>query len=169
MTLEPVRTIDANTANMNGIAIRRATVDDADTIARHRHAMFRDLGYSDAAALDAMRNRFLPWVKAKLNSGDYLAWLAVCEGDLVVAGAGLWLMDWPAHMLGSSPRRGNILNVYTEPSFRRRGLARRLVEAALHWCKVNEIDLVMLHASDAGRGLYEELGFRASNEMRLKL
>jgi GNAT superfamily N-acetyltransferase len=48
-------------------------------------------------------------------------------------------------------------------------LARWLVEAALHWCKANEIDFVILHASPEGRGLYESLGFQTGNEMRIKL
>ena len=149
-----------------GIALRSASIEDARTIAQHRRAMFRDMGYKDDAALDSMTAKFLPWLEAKMASGDYLAWLAVTSGDVVVAGAGLWLMDWQTHMLGSSARRGNILNVYTEPEFRRRGLARRVTEAALDWCKGNGIDLVILHASPEGRGLYESLGFQASNEMR---
>jgi GNAT superfamily N-acetyltransferase len=116
-----------------------------------------------------MMQKFLPWVQAKLESSEYLAWLAVSNENLVVAGAGLWLMNWPAHMVGSSARRGNILNVYTEPQFRHRGLARRLVETALSWCKANAIDFVILHASEQGRSLYESIGFRAGNEMRIKL
>lgn len=161
--------MNAEIARAYGIALRRAEVTDAETIAGHRYAMFRDMGYKDEAALDSMRKKFLPWVEMKLQSGDYLGWLAVTEGVIVVGGAGLWLMDWPPHMVGSSPRRGNIVNVYTEPSFRRRGLARRLTEAALDFCKANEIDFVILHASDEGRRLYEELGFQAGNEMRKKL
>jgi|SRR5664280_1183627 hypothetical protein len=50
-----------------GIALRRAGVADAATIAGHRYAMFRDMGYNDEAALDSMRKKFLPWVEAKLN------------------------------------------------------------------------------------------------------
>ncbi len=152
-----------------GIALRRGTLADARIIAHHRRAMFRDMGYRDDAALDRMTREFLPWIEPRLESGDYLAWLAVTDGDFVVAGAGLWLMDWPAHMVGSSLRRGNILNVYTEPPFRRRGLAAWLMEAALHWCKVNQIDFVILHASQQGRSLYESLGFQAGNEMRIQL
>jgi len=152
-----------------GIALRRATLDDAVTIARHRRLMFRDIGYHDEALLDEMMEKFLPWLKARIASGDYLAWLAVTTGDVVVAGAGLWLMDWPAHMVGLSGLRGNILNVYTEPEFRRRGLARWLVEAALYWCEANKIDYVILHASPDGRRLYESLGFQPGNEMRIKL
>jgi GNAT superfamily N-acetyltransferase len=151
------------------ITLRRASLADARTIARHRHAMFRDMGYQEAAALDLMTAKFLPWLEAKMTAGDYLAWLAMTEKDGVVAGAGLWLMDWPPHMVGSSARRGNIVNVYTEREYRRRGLARQLMEAAIAWCKNSEIDFVVLHASPEGRGLYESLGFSASNEMRMKL
>src|SRR5262249_36433328 len=134
-----------------------------------RRAMFRDMGYQNETALDTMEQRFQEWLKPKMLSGEYLAWLAFTTAQSVVAGAGLWLMDWPPHMLGSGARRGNILNVYTEPEFRRRGLARRLMEAALRWSKANQVDLVILHASKEGRALYESLGFQASNEMRLKL
>jgi GNAT superfamily N-acetyltransferase len=152
-----------------GIALRRASVEDARTIAAHRRSMFRDMGYQDKTALDSMTAKFLPWLEAKMVSGDYLAWLAVTREDVVVAGAGVWLMDWPPHMVGSCARRGNILNVYTEPEFRRRGLARCLMEAALGWCRGNGIDVVILHASPEGRALYESLGFQVSNEMRIKL
>lgn len=153
---------------LDQISLRRATSHDAAVIARHRRQMFRDMGYHDEAHLDSMTAKFMPWVEAKLASGDYLAWFAVENGN-VIAGAGLWLMDWPPHMVASNPRRGNILNVYTEPDFRRRGLARRLTQSAIDWCKTNNIDLVILHASAEGRSLYESLGFSASNEMRIKL
>jgi GNAT superfamily N-acetyltransferase len=154
---------------MESIAVRQATVADAGVLAMHRRSMFRDMGYRDDAALDSMMVKFRPWLEAKMGAGEYLAWLAVTADNSVVAGAGLWLMDWPAHMLGRSARRGNILNVYTEPEYRRRGLARWLIETALDWCRRNAIDLVVLHASPEGRGLYESLGFNASNEMRIKV
>ena len=154
---------------VEGITLRRATVADASTITRHRRTMFHDMGYRDDAALDSMAEKFLPWVEQKMQSGEYIAWFAVAADSSVVAGAGLWLMDWPAHMVGSSSRRGNILNVFTEPGFRRRGLARCLVEAAIDWCKAHSIDFVILHASPEGRSLYKSLGFKAGNEMRVKL
>jgi GNAT superfamily N-acetyltransferase len=151
------------------ITIRTGTVADASMVARHRRTMFRDMGYNDEAALDAMVEKFLPWLTEKMQSGEYIAWFAATADGVIVAGAGLWLMDWPAHMVGSSSRRGNIINVFTEPPFRRRGLARCLTEAALDWCKVHGIDFVILHASPEGRSVYESLGFKASNEMMIKL
>jgi GNAT superfamily N-acetyltransferase len=150
-------------------AIRPATVEEADIIAGHRRAMFSDMGYRDEQALLAMAIAFRQWLLRTMAAGEYVAWFAVAADGSVVAGLGLWLMDWPPHMVGPGARRGNILNVYTEPHSRRRGLARRLMATALDWCRANGIRAVILHSSDDGRLLYEALGFRPTNEMRLLL
>jgi GNAT superfamily N-acetyltransferase len=61
-------------------------------------------------------------------------------------------------------------NVYVDDEHRRRGLARRLTETVLAWCRERGMGRVVLHASDEGRSLYESLGFVASpREMRLVL
>jgi GNAT superfamily N-acetyltransferase len=104
-----------------------------------------------------------------MNAGDYLAWLVVAPDKSIAGGAGLWLMDWPPHMIGQDTRRGNILNVYTAEPFRRRGLARQLMEAVLIWCRENRVDTIVLHASSDGRSLYDAMGFAPTNEMRLQL
>ncbi|HEY1338779.1 MAG TPA: GNAT family N-acetyltransferase [Bryobacteraceae bacterium] len=148
--------------------VRRATTDDIETIVHHRRAMFEDMGYREAAAMDTMCERFRPWLRSKMEAGEYLTWFVEADGA-VASGAGLWLMDWPPHMIGRSRWRGNILNVYTEPVYRRRGMARTLMSEALEWCRANGVEAIILHASDEGRALYESFGFKATNEMRLVL
>ncbi len=149
--------------------IRAGTLADADTVVAHRRAMFLDMGYPDDDAMRGMIERFRPWLHAKMQAGEYLAWLAVDRDQKVAAGLGMWLMDWPPHMLGPGRWRPNILNVYTRPESRRLGLARRLMEHALAWCRANQLTTVILHASDAGRPLYQDMGFEASTEMRMIL
>lgn len=151
-----------------GFTIRRASTADLEILVAHRRAMFHDMGYNDDAALNAMSAKFRVWLLRHMNSGDYHAWLISAPDGSVAAGAGLWLMDWPPHMIGQSAQRGNILNVYTNERFRRRGLVRQLMKAALGWCNENGIDTIILHASPSGRNLYESLGFAPSNEMRLR-
>jgi GNAT superfamily N-acetyltransferase len=151
------------------MTIRAATCEEAGIICSHRRAMFYDMGERNDAALDAMTADFLPWLKPRMQSGEYLAWFAIASDQTVAAGLGLWLMDWPPHLVGPEARRGNILNVYTHPEHRRSGLARVLMRAALDWCRANGIRAVILHASDQGRPLYESLGFRPTNEMRLTI
>jgi ribosomal protein S18 acetylase RimI-like enzyme len=151
-----------------GFSVRRASTDDIDTLVAHRRAMFVDMGYRDETALDSMAAKCRAWLLAKMDRGEYLAWLASAPDGSIAAGTGLWLMDWPPHMIGSGPR-ANILNVYTDVEFRRRGLARELTQAAMQWCRSNRVDVVVLHASTDGRPLYESMGFAGTNEMRLQL
>jgi GNAT superfamily N-acetyltransferase len=152
----------------DGFTLRRASIADLDTLVSHRREMFRDMGYNDEAAMDSMSARLQVWLCDRMNAGEYHAWLIDAPDGSVAAGAGVWLMDWIPHMIGKGARRANILNVYTAERFRRRGLARHLMQAALDWCREIQIDTVILHASPAGRSLYESLGFESTNEMRLR-
>lgn len=104
-----------------------------------------------------------------MRDNEYLVWLAVSANGEIAAGLGLWLMDWPPHMLGPGRWRANILNVYTRPESRRNGLARKLAETAIEWCRAHQISTVILHASDAGRPIYTAMGFEPSTEMRMVL
>ena len=151
------------------MTIRPATREDASIVCAHRRAMFTDMGHRDSAAIEAMSGHFLPWVEPRLENGEYVAWFVVGPDNTVVAGLGVWLMDWLPHMVGPGKPRANIVNVYTQPEYRRRGLAKRLMQTALDWCREQGIRTVILHASNEGRGLYESLGFGATNEMRLML
>ena len=155
---------------VDGISIRPATPDDADTIAHHRRAMF-DAMYGpitphDLAVMDAT---FVPYVRRGLAEGAYRGWLA-CTGDgQVVAGGGLVVHEWPARPGDPNGCRAYILNVYTEPAYRRLGIARWIMTAILEWCRAQGHRTVFLHASAHGRPLYESLGFEPTNEMRLNL
>ncbi len=153
------------------VRIREGKLDDQDVeqIVNHRRAMFFDMGHVDADLLKSMGERFRVWLERKMKAGEYRAWFAVNEEEIVVAGSGLWLMEWPPHVTAGGKWRGNILNVYTEHGQRRQGLARKLINVALDWCEAEGVESVILHASAGGKSLYESMGFEPTNEMRLKL
>lgn len=155
------------TALEPGDRVRLATVADAAAIAGHRARMFQEMGSLPAAEAPAIEAETRAQLEPLLASGEYLGWLVERDG-VIVAGAGIFL-----HRL--LPRHGNpkgrpeayILNVYTEPAHRKRGLARRLVEEILEWCRDEGIPRASLHASVYGRSIYERLGFAPTNEMRM--
>lgn len=63
-------------------------------------------------------------------------------------------------------RHAIILNVFTEPQWRRQGVALLLLQRTIDWARAEQIDRLILHASEAGRSLYDRLGFVGTNEMR---
>ena len=148
--------------------IRRATIEDVDSIVQHRRGMFLDIGFPDDDLLKQKIEDFRPWLETKMAENEYMAWLGIADGQ-TVAGLGLWLIEWPPHLFGLARHRGYILNVYTHPDHRRQGLARDLTRTAVDWCAKHGLDFVFLHASPQGRLVYEGLGFQPGSEMRLHL
>jgi GNAT superfamily N-acetyltransferase len=59
------------------------------------------------------------------------------------------------------------MNVYTQPAYRRQGLARRIMLEILAWARGAGLGRAALHASGDGRSLYTGLGFQPTNEMRV--
>lgn len=154
--------------------VRLATADDAGIVARHRALMFHEMGVLPMELMDALRVATQERLPEMIRAGTYRGWLAEdAESGAVVAGVGLQLrmvLPRPTQLAPGvtriTDREGILLNAYTEPTHRRRGLARALVTEAVAWTQDNGVGRVVLHASAQGRSLYEQLGFVASNEMR---
>ena len=104
-----------------------------------------------------------------LADGTYKSWLVENEKGAVIAGGGIVFMVRPSHPRHTELQRADIVNMYTEPAFRRQGIARQLMEMMIAWCKDEGFEWVTLHASQFGRPLYESLGFKPTTEMRLEL
>jgi GNAT superfamily N-acetyltransferase len=147
---------------------RMATAVDAELIARHRVRMFVDSGQADGDAMTQMAANFVAWVRPRLEDGRYLGWLVV-EGDAVVAGAGMWLIDFPPHWMDAEPVRAYLLNFYVEPAFRGQGIAEQMLKLVVDEAKQRGIGVVSLHASKLGRPIYERNGFSETNEMMLRI
>ena len=150
------------------VSIRPIGPADAETVTRHRHCMFVDAGKPDDAALATMSAAFLKWLRPRIESGNYFGWFAEEDGQ-VVAGLGMMTLDWPPHPLHLEPMRGYILNVYTEPQWRGRGLAKRLTLLAMDAARERGLNLTILHATEMGKPLYAKLGFTGTNEMQYRL
>jgi ribosomal protein S18 acetylase RimI-like enzyme len=150
------------------ISFRPATIDDIPEILRQRRRMYEDMDYKDGEPLAAMVSVSTGYLRKTMADGTFRAWLAE-DGDRIVAGGAVIISPWLAHPYDLECRRATILNVYTHPEYRRRGIGRRLMQTMIAWCRAEGFAGVTLHASKDGRHLYESLGFEITNEMRLKL
>ena len=147
------------------LTTRLAAISDAEPITAHREAMFAEMGKSTREALAEMSRNFEPWVKRMMEAGRYIGWL-IEDKSRPIASAGLFELEWPPHPLDpSSSLRGYLLNFWVEPKYRGGGLAHSLVKQCLAESRKRGMLVVALHASDAGRPLYESMGFCPTNEM----
>ncbi|MGZ3522556.1 MAG: GNAT family N-acetyltransferase [Vulcanimicrobiaceae bacterium] len=91
---------------------------------------------------------------------------SIIWGERIVGTAGALVRDgYPTAIHGI--RTGYIFGVRVEPAYRGNGIAARLTRACIEFLREIECIEIRLHASDAGRPIYERLGFSPTNEMRL--
>lgn len=145
----------------SGWRVRRASVEDLDAVVRLRLALFMDLEQEGTrqggeALVEATRR----YLREALPAGTFAAWLGETETGEAVACAGLASFERPPAPGAIDAREGYVLNMYTAPEWRRKGLARAMMEAVLAHARQSKLNKLWLHASDDGRPLYESLGFR---------
>ena len=134
--------------------MRAATSSDAAIISRHR--------YPDELVF---RPTYSAWLEDAIPRAVYLGWLLEVE-EMVIAGAGLVILEWGPTWHNPNPFAARIVNVFVEPDFRRQRLARKLVMRCLEETQTRNITHLHLSSSDMARGLYESLGFaEAKNQM----
>ena len=153
--------------DINEFLLRVATLDNLDDLLRHRSAMLVEMGFSRddvAPVLSAART----YLQHALPDGSCRAWLALHEQE-IIGGGFLVIADWPGVPRCAGPHCPWILNVYVEPEFRHKGVARLLMKQMIEYCRNAGFPFVSLHASEDGKPLYEKLGFEPTNEMRLNL
>lgn len=151
------------------IKIRRARTEDLKHTLHHRLAMFEEMGFRDGAVLDRVEAVSREYFTEAFRAGTYLGWMAEDSNGRVVGGGGIVVAAWPGFPGENHAKRAWILNMYTEPDARRRGVARRLMQEMIEWCRGEGYGSVSLHASESGRPLYKSMGFRPTKEMTLKL
>jgi ribosomal protein S18 acetylase RimI-like enzyme len=154
--------------------LRRATPDDAPAITAQRHQMFADNNLATEARYAEMNRAFEPWVRERLTDGRYVGLFleqpasSPQQDNTLLAACGIFFQDFPPHYLDPSPHRAYLLNFYTAPEARGRGLATQLLHHAVNECHARNVKVITLHASKFGKPIYEKFGFLRNNEMILK-
>ncbi len=141
-------------------AFRRAEPGDAETLTRLRLAFFEGGVNVPSEQQRCALLASLPAYFAAHVGRDLFAYLAE-EDSEAVASAFLLISERPAGPAFMTARTGLILNVYTAPDHRRRGLAQGLLEMAIADAREMGVSRLDLKATPMGRGLYEKLGFHA--------
>ncbi len=146
------------------IAVRRITPDQAHVLRTVRLAALADTPAAFGSTLDReLAFDDTEWgARAAAGSvGDerctFLAWHA--DGR-VVGLVGGYRLD-PAEGATTSPAV-DLVSMWTDPSVRRAGLGKRLIDAVVEWARASHaerVELWVTRGNDPARHLYESMGF----------
>ncbi len=144
--------------------VRQARADDIETLTTLRVAFFEDIGEVTREQLAPFREATYRYLSHALPQGKFLAWVAEEEGQ-IVATSGLVLFERAPTPTNLAGIEGYILNMYTLPAWRGRGIARRLMQEIISYAQSLNVQQFWLHATAQGRPLYEKIGFVALNDV----
>ena len=148
------------------ITYRKLTKDDLDAFIQLRIAQLREEGAKEDIDL---RPALQDYYGRHLADGTFVSWLAV-NGGRIVGTSGMSFVEKPPYFGCPNGKIGLLSSMYTDPAYRRRGIARELLRRVTEEARAFGCGAVQITASDMGVLLYTDFGFRKNpNFMQLTL
>lgn len=153
-----------------GLVLKRAETGDAELLAEMRLEMRRERESAPCRIPESdFYRQNLEFFRTGIADGSFIS-LIVWDGDRAAACSGLSIQVHPPTYENPTGKHGYITNMYTRPAWRRRGIAKMLVERLIETAVQEGCAQLFLNASPMGRSVYERCGFRpVDGEMYLTL
>ena len=140
-----------------------ANMNDIDELVRLRLAFITE----DAGALSSRQEQCIAeqlrdYFNRKLGK-ELIAFIARDE-ERIVAVAYLLLMEMPANARLLNGLYGEVLNVYTLPEYRGKGLCTTLMQQLIEYGKKRGLGCIDLSATENGYPIYTKLGFKEKEQ-----
>ena len=140
------------------IEYKRLTEKDLDTFIEIRIGQLREEGAKEDFDL---RPNLMDYYKRHMADGTFVSWLAVdsdAEGK-IIGTSGMSFVEKPPYFSCPSGRIGLLSSMFTDPNYRRLGIARELLGRVVADAKAYGCGCVQITASDMGVLLYTNFGF----------
>ena len=150
------------------LTYKRATIKDIDLLTITRIEVLRAATrLSDDTDLSEVERQSYNYYQKALCDDSHIAYLVFDGTRFVGAGAVSFFQVMPTYH-NLSGNKAYIMNMYTRPEYRRRGIAIKILDMLIKESKNRGITAISLEATDMGRPLYEKYGFvKMNNEMEL--
>jgi ribosomal protein S18 acetylase RimI-like enzyme len=153
---------------MSELAARRATSADVPSLTALRWDMCYEQGVANPADRPTYESALAGFLAEHLRHDDCQIWVVECA-DGIIANATIWLYPMLPRPGVLRDWHGYVTNVYTRPAYRRRGVARQLMEALAHAAKERGVTQLSLETTPEGESLYRTLGYQPSATLVLSL
>jgi len=148
------------------IQYRKLTSEDLDTFIQMRINQLREEGAKEDINLEpSLRDYY----ERHMADGTFVSWLAV-DGDKIIGTSGMSFVEKPPYFGCPSGRIGLLSSMFTDPQYRRRGIAKELLTRVIDEAREYGCGTVQITASDMGVLLYTDFGFvKNSNFMQFSI
>lgn len=148
------------------IEYKRLTEKELDTFIDMRINQLREEGAKEEIDLvPALRNYY----NRHMADGTFVSWLAF-DGDVIIGTSGMSFVEKPPYFGCPSGRIGLLSSMFTNPNYRRKGIAKELLSRVINDAKEYGCGTIQITASDMGVKLYTDFGFVHNNNfMQYKL
>jgi GNAT superfamily N-acetyltransferase len=141
------------------LQFRKATIDDIPFLIDDRLAFLHEVGGPRPANQTAIIKANLEkYFAANIASGDYVCFIVQLEGKVVATG-GMVIRNQPANYGCPTGRVGYIMNMFTAPEHRRKGISSALLEKLAETARELNLSILELHATTIGEPVYKKFGF----------
>ena len=138
------------------IAYRRLTEKDLDVFISLRIRQLREEGATEEIDLvPALRDYYL----RHMADGTFVSYVAM-DGEKIIGTSGMSFVEKPPYFSCPSGRIGLLSSMYTDPAYRRRGVAKTLLARVVEEARAYGCGAVQITASDMGVLLYTNFGFK---------
>ena len=148
------------------ILYKKLTENELDIFIRMRIKQLREEGATeDIDLVPALRDYY----DRHLADGTFVSWLAM-DGEKIIGTSGMSFVEKPPYFGCPNGRIGLLSSMYTDPDYRRMGIAKELLSRVVEEARDYGCGTVQVTASDMGVKLYTAYGFTHNgNFMQYKL
>lgn len=145
---------------------KRLTEKELDTFIAMRITQLREEGATEEIDLvPALKDYY----HRHMADGTFMSWLAL-DGDEIIGTSGMSFVEKPPYFGCPSGKMGLLSSMFTNPAYRRKGIARELLSRVIADARDYGCGTVQITASDMGVKLYTDFGFiHNGNFMQYKL
>lgn len=142
------------------ITYRKAILSDAEKLAEIRSIFLREINNvpsEEERVIVEQTN--LEYFKKALCDNSFVSWIAL-DNNEIIATSGLSFSVIPPLYRIPDGKIAFIMNIYTFPTYRNRGIATELFKRIVEEAKKLGYKKITLNATDEGKPLYEKYGFK---------
>ncbi|MBK9734102.1 MAG: GNAT family N-acetyltransferase [Saprospiraceae bacterium] len=153
---------------MDIISYQKATIDDTSVLVDNRILFAIELsGAQSPELIQRLNQQMTDYFSKATEDNSCISIIARCDGK--VAGIGsLLVREMPGNFKNPSGKWGYIMNMYTIPEFRRKGICTSILHLLTEEGKKIGITAFELHATAEGEKVYTQEGFIHHNEPTLR-